>query len=74
MTWVSVKEKLPNIGESVIVYQFEDKINNGLYVAWIEKLGIENKPVWQYSWCCGCYCPAEITHWMPLPDAPEIEK
>ena len=69
--WISVKDKLPDTGISVIVRQYEDKINNGTYVAWIEKLGIKDKPIWQYSWCCGCYVPREVTHWMPLPEPPK---
>jgi len=68
--WISVNDKLPPLMESVLVSQFESKIDNGIYVAWIEKLGIENKPIWQYSWCCGCYVPKGVTHWQPLPEPP----
>ena len=68
--WISIKDKLPELGVSVLVYQFEDKVNNGIYVAWIEKLGIEDKPIWQYSWCCGCFVPREVTHWRDLPEPP----
>jgi hypothetical protein len=69
--WISIKNKLPEIGVSVFVYQHEDKINNGMYVAWIGKLGINDKPIWQYSWCCGCYVPQHVTHWTPLPLPPK---
>jgi hypothetical protein len=69
--WISVKDRLPPLMESVLVSQFKSKIDNDIYVAWIEKLGIKNKPMWQYSWCCGCYVPKGVTHWMPLPEPPQ---
>lgn len=69
--WISVKDRLPEIQEEVIVYHFSDKINNGMCVAWIEKKGIDDKPIWQYSWCCGCYVSDPVTHWMPLLTPPK---
>lgn len=74
--WISVKDKLPPLGESVIacaLYKITPQcdFSNTIYVAWIEKLGVEDKPIWQYSWCCGCFCQEEITYWMPLPEPPK---
>lgn len=71
--WISAKDRLPEIGKSVLVYQIDEDspIDNNIYVAWIEKLGIENKPIWQYSWCCGCYVPHEVKYWKELPEPPK---
>jgi hypothetical protein len=73
MNWISVKDKLPELDQGVLVYSYEDKINQGQYVAWINSLGIENKPIWQYSYCCGCLVSYKVTHWMPLVDNPIVE-
>ena len=80
MEWISVKDNLPKQGESVLacaLYRItpQCEVSNSMYVAWIENFGKENKPIWQYSWCCGCFCGEEITHWKPLPEAPnEMDK
>lgn len=70
--WISVKDRLPEKDESVVVYSYEDKVNNGFYVAWIERFNKDNLPIWQYSWCCGCFVPGKVTHWQPLPKEPKI--
>jgi hypothetical protein len=74
--WISVNDRLPDIGQSVLIIDFEQinpkcTIHQSMYVAWIEKLGIENKPCWQYSWCCGCYVNNKVTHWRLLPEPPK---
>jgi hypothetical protein len=69
--WSSVKDNLPQQGKVVLIASVipEDPINDEMYVGWIEKFGIENAPIWQYSWCCGCYA-RDITHWKELPAFP----
>ena len=57
MQWISVKERMPEIGERVLIYQkgclFEiDYIDYG--DVW-ESQGIHSK----------------ITHWMPMPECPK---
>lgn len=65
--WVSVKDKLPPIGEYVLAYDGEiifesrfrgceifEAVNDKVEKAFYEK--------------------EEITHWMPLPEAPTREK
>lgn len=64
--WISVKDKLPEFKKEVLVYCYLNNIDKGQYVAWIENLGMKNKPIWQYSTCCGCYVPYEVTHWREL--------
>lgn len=50
--WVSVKDKLPKIGESVLVYG-----KNGISLV---------GAYWKWGWTTTGYCDV-ITHWMPLP-------
>lgn len=68
--WISVKEKLPEHKKEILVSSGEG-INQQQYVAWIESIGISEQPIWQYSWCCGCFVPDTVTHWKPLPEPPE---
>ena len=68
MTWISVKDRLPdnNTVNSVLVTDGTD-----LYVA-VEWWPDENDPLetdWSYSYCCGCRA-SRITHWMELPELP----
>lgn len=66
--WISVNIALPSeIGEPVLIFDGETQ-----YVGWIDKFGLEGKPIWSYSYCCGCFA-SDITHWMPLPKPPEDE-
>ena len=58
--WISVEDKLPEVGKRVLVYSFFD----GMNVGWVQ--------------CDGRFTvktpyPDRPTHWMPLPDAPEVE-
>lgn len=68
MEWISVKDLLPDKNKSVLVWGNSRYQNDYdlIYVAWINDFGVNNAPIWQYSYCCGCYCNEEITHWMPL--------
>jgi hypothetical protein len=58
MEWISVKDRLPEIGETVIVhggiaYRIEDE--------WISQTGFANgRPI---MW--------PVTHWMPMPEPPQ---
>lgn len=70
--WISVKDSLPEIRKEVLVYSYEDEINNGMYVARIDGLNWNGSPSWLYSYCCGNHVP-NVTHWMELPEAPKDE-
>lgn len=70
--WISVKERLPERGVHVLVY--DGRISE-------DYLGTEDhefmmrspsdKPRRPASWVVGCVTVnGRITHWMPLPDAP----
>lgn len=73
--WIKCSEKLPEKNQSVLVcaiYKITPECADSfdMYIAWIKDFGKENKPIWQYSWCCGCFCPEKITHWKELPEPP----
>ncbi len=55
MTWINVKDKLPETYKEVIVYH-----HNNVVSGWLLPDG---------SWTNGDYIEA-VTHWMPLPKPP----
>ena len=66
--WISVKERLPSVGDKVIVaireeigYTRYDYTNTGWYSGNGEKWVVEDE-----------YC-SWVTRWMPLPEPPEEE-
>lgn len=60
--WISVKDRLPRCGDKVI-------ITDGVFVS-EAFLSIRHKWVRDgFDWIA-----SEITHWMPMPEPPEMEK
>lgn len=64
MEWVSVKEKLPKIGQRVLVYQ-KDGVHGG------NSIDIEYRMCEDFWSEQGIH--SDITHWMPLPTPPKAE-
>lgn len=67
--WISVEERLPEIGEEVIVYI----PGAGCQVMWLNQPDQETadiKWVMEHGWWCAV---DEVTHWMQLPPPPEVE-
>ena len=62
--WISVKERFPEIGQRVLVY---DK--NGVQGGW--DIDIEKRVEGDFWSEGGIH--SGITHWMPLPEAPKEE-
>lgn len=61
--WISVEERLPESGGSVLIYSPCGGVAEGTYS--------EHYKRWvQYRW--SVFEP-EVTHWMPLPEPPEVE-
>ena len=75
MTWISVEDRLPEIDQEVLIYLEKDD-DKYIVVAQLSKWCYNQ---WAYSYGLkGFYDldpkieDAIITHWMPLPDKPEI--
>ena len=68
--WISVKEKLPEMSESVLI-NFEDK--------WVMLGQLKNRSMTRDApvWCCFFEDGFKevgkrmVTHWMPLPEEPK---
>lgn len=59
--WISVKERLPEDGGSVLVYSPVGGVAEGVYS--------KNYKKWvQYRW--SVFEP-KVTHWMPMPEPPK---
>jgi hypothetical protein len=84
--WISVKEKMPSKGEKVLLYipEREGCKQHGMYLAEIEKVEADPKgehnlwglPTPGSNWSIDGWSYFEepiVTHWMPLPDAPEVD-
>ena len=59
MKWISVKERLPERGTNVIVFDFVDVFGGAFY---------SRDGSFYLSDSCRLY---NVTHWMPLPEPPE---
>jgi hypothetical protein len=57
-TWVPVAERLPGVGEQVLVFRRWAEDDIVFMVDWLSKVS-------------GDWVETEPTHWMPLPAAPE---
>ena len=57
MKWISVRDRLPENGLTVLLYSKIDEIQTG----WLSGLSFETS----YD------CISDVTHWMPLPEPPE---
>ena len=66
--WIPVTERLPDTDKDVLVYA-TTKFIGGSKIA-IDKLEEgEQRPIWLYTH--GWF---EVTHWMPLPEPPEVSE
>jgi len=68
--WISVKDRMPNGYEEVIVWPFIDSYGTKFSAEYHPNLG------WKYFLHTDYICDYQdinhdITHWMPLPNSPE---
>lgn len=71
--WISVDDRLPDIGEDVLIHERWASVP---CIAWITECGIwlANKDFISCDGDCVIETDieqSEVTHWMPLPDAPK---
>ena len=84
--WISVKEKMPAKGEKVLLYipEREGCKQHGMYLGKVEKVEADPKgehnfwgmPTPGSNWIINGWSYFEepiVTHWMPIPDAPEVD-
>ena len=67
--WISVKDKLPNEGERVLIYA--PKTQNKYYVATFYILRDEIKFAMNIYGMSYCWYAEDVTYWQPLPEPPE---
>lgn len=72
--WISVKERMPPENENVLVYAVSkygelSGPSRCVITKWKELAG---RTRWYDPWLGFCI-DYDITHWMPLPDAPEVD-
>ena len=66
MEWISIKDRLPEVGKRVLVYTEMNVIR-------IDRLRlIKNGKRKAATWESSLY--VEVTHWMPLPEPPKEAK
>lgn len=69
--WISVKDKLPNEGERVLIYA--PKTQNQYYVAMFYTLRDEIKFTMNIYGTSYCWYANDVTHWQPLSESPRDE-
>lgn len=65
--WISVKDRLPNNSNEVIVFCLDDVVTTGKYIRVSKD---------KYLWKAPIYSPyidnnLNVTHWQPLPEPPK---
>lgn len=65
MEWISVKDRLPSIGENVLVY---DERFIDISIGYISDF-LNYRKTWIVD--CGESVSDTVTHWMPLPEPPK---
>lgn len=71
MKWVSVKDMLPDKdykGYLAVIYQDTSYSGEGTEIGWLDK----NGEIYLNTCRCCRNDVVEITHWMPLPEAPDV--
>lgn len=63
--WISVKDRLPEPWEQVLIYSQHDFCESAFYI------GVPGK--WRVTWNHEMLDADSVTHWMPLPQPPKGE-
>jgi len=81
-TWISVDDRLPDEGEDVLCFVPINNAISELHIficlrdRYVEDNGeLSSYWCWFYQYDGGCSEVSQtITHWMPIPDAPDVKK
>ena len=65
MEWISVKDRLPEKSGDYLAFT-----EKGIFI--VLSYSEMHRAFNAYDWCENI-TPIRCTHWMPLPDAPEVE-
>ena len=63
--WISVKDRLPEPWEQVLIYSRHDFCESAFYI------GVPGK--WRVTWNHEMLDADSVTHWMPMPQPPKGE-
>lgn len=70
--WISVEERLPENEKPVLAYYGFDNDGDGdlgmMFIGTLSYFCFDHDPHWQHAGC-----NLVVTHWMPLPEPPEVE-
>jgi hypothetical protein len=69
--WISVEERLPTKGCGYLVYR-ETPYSDFIEIAYF-KLKKKRAGWYKYDSDWGFYTIGDVTHWMPLPEAPKTK-
>jgi hypothetical protein len=61
--WISVKDKKPEINESVLLFASHEGIDTQYWIGWRDGLNTWTDDALNYE--------LDVTHWMPLPEKPK---
>ena len=64
--WISVKDRLPEPGKQVLIYSRYDFCESAFYI------GVPGK--WRVTWNHEMLDADSVTHWMQMPNPPEMGK
>jgi len=67
MQWISVKDRMPEKDEMILLY-----IDGDQYVGWLNSIKDKSFKTREYDSCCYGNDPSfdKVTHWMELPEKP----
>lgn len=72
--WISVDERRPKDGETVLVSRFAGRVSNKNHLGYPGKPWVEASRTSNGTFLCDVVSTGGVTHWMPLPPPPAAKK
>ena len=66
--WIKCSERMPEEGEDVIVYDDLRQVHEGCYFRYGDRVSWDIPSYNPQSY----YVEVNVTHWMPMPEPPEV--